>query len=74
MYEWSAEVVDGKVVSVTAISRSEEHTSELQSHHELVCRLLLEKKKRNVIPVQLMNETTMTRVIGAVSTVVTVTE
>src|SRR5438132_10250297 len=25
--------------------RSEEHTSELQSHSELVCRLLLEKKK-----------------------------
>ena len=24
---------------------SEEHTSELQSHHDLVCRLLLEKKK-----------------------------
>src|SRR5437667_4295213 len=24
--------------------RSEEHTSELQSHHDLVCRLLLEKK------------------------------
>src|SRR5438034_10117613 len=28
-----------------APSRSEEHTSELQSHSELVCRLLLEKKK-----------------------------
>src|SRR5471032_753661 len=28
-------------------ARSEEHTSELQSHHDLVCRLLLEKKKRN---------------------------
>src|SRR5437667_3105930 len=27
-------------------NRSEEHTSELQSHHDLVCRLLLEKKKR----------------------------
>ena len=27
--------------------RSEEHTSELQSHSELVCRLLLEKKKKN---------------------------
>src|SRR5437667_6115134 len=27
--------------------RSEEHTSELQSHHDLVCRLLLEKKKNN---------------------------
>src|SRR5438034_10826752 len=26
--------------------RSEEHTSELQSHSELVCRLLLEKKKK----------------------------
>src|SRR4051812_49999519 len=28
-------------------TRSEEHTSELQSHVNLVCRLLLEKKKRN---------------------------
>src|SRR5437773_8651617 len=27
--------------------RSEEHTSELQSHHDLVCRLLLEKKKNH---------------------------
>src|SRR5437667_6492340 len=30
--------------------RSEEHTSELQSHHDLVCRLLLEKKKNNKRP------------------------
>src|SRR5690242_21301641 len=29
--------------------RSEEHTSELQSHVNLVCRLLLEKKKKNQI-------------------------
>src|SRR5437773_7160805 len=29
--------------------RSEEHTSELQSHHDLVCRLLLEKKKNQRI-------------------------
>src|SRR5438034_6818838 len=28
-------------------TRSEEHTSELQSHSDLVCRLLLEKKKKN---------------------------
>src|SRR5207248_9440220 len=28
-------------------NRSEEHTSELQSPYELVCRLLLEKKKKN---------------------------
>src|SRR5260221_4407466 len=29
--------------------RSEEHTSELQSHSDLVCRLLLEKKKNIII-------------------------
>src|SRR5260221_4874095 len=35
-----------------ASHRSEEHTSELQSHSDLVCRLLLEKKKRpsNTVP------------------------
>src|SRR5437868_13092853 len=31
-----------------AIVRSEEHTSELQSRFDLVCRLLLEKKKREM--------------------------
>src|SRR5438132_9719581 len=31
---------------VTLTLRSEEHTSELQSHSDLVCRLLLEKKKQ----------------------------
>src|SRR5215204_3217971 len=30
----------------TRSARSEEHTSELQSHSDLVCRLLLEKKKK----------------------------
>src|SRR5260221_5135979 len=35
-------------------SRSEEHTSELQSHSDLVCRLLLEKKKKYyAVPEQL---------------------
>src|SRR5260370_10141194 len=37
--------------------RSEEHTSELQSHLNLVCRLLLEKKKkytRNSVPAHLL--------------------
>src|SRR5882672_11958151 len=32
------------------IYRSEEHTSELQSHSDLVCRLLLEKNKRITLP------------------------
>src|SRR5207237_5079716 len=43
-------VVDGRVVLVDRLldqpQRSEEHTSELQSHLNLVCRLLLEKKKK----------------------------
>src|SRR5699024_11656078 len=33
-------------VSASSVTRSEEHTSELQSRFDLVCRLLLEKKKR----------------------------
>src|SRR5256885_9115577 len=38
-----------RVLSVDALpSRSEEHTSELQSPCNLVCRLLLEKKKRTI--------------------------
>src|SRR2546430_10068929 len=32
------------------LARSEEHTSELQSQSNLVCRLLLEKKKKNHTP------------------------
>src|SRR2546422_6408477 len=36
-----------RVVHERHIDRSEEHTSELQSRLHLVCRLLLEKKKKN---------------------------
>src|SRR5690242_21528697 len=36
--------------------RSEEHTSELQSHVNLVCRLLLEKKKKNQEAVRIEND------------------
>src|SRR5207237_6971345 len=35
-------------LDVPLVPRSEEHTSELQSHLNLVCRLLLEKKKNTV--------------------------
>src|SRR5438132_3372957 len=49
----SVEFFDGHVDAVTGQSaeclRSEEHTSELQSHSDLVCRLLLEKKKKTNI-------------------------
>src|SRR5260221_5636247 len=33
-------------LGMASAARSEEHTSELQSHSDLVCRLLLEKKKK----------------------------
>src|SRR2546422_7561949 len=36
----------GEMVSIALVARSEEHTSELQSRLHLVCRLLLEKKKK----------------------------
>src|SRR3712207_8724396 len=40
------EVVDARDAGERLVDRSEEHTSELQSRQYLVCRLLLEKKKR----------------------------
>src|SRR5260370_30810647 len=40
--------VEKSSASRSRASRSEEHTSELQSHLNLVCRLLLEKKKQKV--------------------------
>src|SRR2546421_6361694 len=39
----------GRLTQETSVEvRSEEHTSELQSRSDLVCRLLLEKKKKSV--------------------------
>src|SRR5947208_13293353 len=36
------------------LRRSEEHTSELQSPDHLVCRLLLEKKKQEIVDIQIL--------------------
>src|SRR5437773_7271410 len=48
-YEVTVHASNGDLVfGDTKEGRSEEHTSELQSHHDLVCRLLLEKKKKNI--------------------------
>src|SRR2546425_1889108 len=46
------------LVLPAANSRSEEHTSELQSLAYLVCRLLLEKKKKNSVPTLVLNRVT----------------
>src|SRR5690349_22351839 len=42
------------------VNRSEEHTSELQSRRDLVCRLLLEKKKSTIAPARLFRRHTST--------------
>src|SRR3954464_7926430 len=46
--DWSSDVCSSDLTGVQTCAlpiRSKEHTSELQSHDNLVCRLLLEKKK-----------------------------
>src|SRR3712207_7993261 len=47
----------GRAGALLAQLRSEEHTSELQSRQYLVCRLLLEKKKKKKIVLHLNNYT-----------------
>src|SRR3712207_7865206 len=43
---------DSQIAAQIALERSEEHTSELQSRQYLVCRLLLEKKKKKITTYQ----------------------
>ena len=45
---WDVTIPQGTITSIL-LTRSEEHTSELQSRFDLVCRLLLEKKKKTII-------------------------
>src|SRR2546427_7808751 len=51
---WRALIADrtGEYSGVWSDERSEEHTSELQSQSNLVCRLLLEKKKKQQDSIQ----------------------
>src|SRR2546430_9185748 len=46
-YGWRGTCKRKRVQEMRQRGRSEEHTSELQSQSNLVCRLLLEKKKKN---------------------------
>src|SRR2546430_3976610 len=46
-------VQDSSPEQLAGVDRSEEHTSELQSQSNIVCRLLLEKKKNRFVPVAL---------------------
>src|SRR5438309_3034110 len=47
MLEGGQYTIDVPAAQLPSAKRSEEHTSELQSQFHLVCRLLLEKKKKN---------------------------
>src|SRR5690242_21894592 len=46
---WPAQALRRLFSVANWMVRSEEHTSELQSHVNLVCRLLLEKKKNSIM-------------------------
>src|SRR3989454_4099165 len=48
-WTFAIDVATGRQIWRTPVQRSEEHTSELQSPCNLVCRLLLEKKKKYII-------------------------
>src|SRR2546421_7601210 len=48
-YAWAPSGGSAATAAGLAAGRSEEHTSELQSRSDLVCRLLLEKKKKTEI-------------------------
>src|SRR5690625_6707387 len=56
----TSRISGGSSSAVGRRTRSEEHTSELQSRGHLVCRLLLEKKKNNAHPSIHMNVHTKT--------------
>src|SRR5207248_11413836 len=51
-------------------SRSEEHTSELQSPYDLVCRLLLEKKKKKTIKKQQTKHTILSISLNTLHTII----
>src|SRR5699024_12577953 len=46
--EFTRRAFENGKLDLTEAERSEEHTSELQSRFDLVCRLLLEKKKKHI--------------------------
>src|SRR5207248_11519316 len=48
--------IKSRVMLSPRLRRSEEHTSELQSPYDLVCRLLLEKKKKNKNTITLISQ------------------
>src|SRR3989442_4670807 len=53
-------VVEDTIDLILNLKRSEEHTSELQSRPHLVCRLLLEKKKKSYTANQTLSNTSST--------------
>src|SRR2546430_3073628 len=53
-----------RVLAYASHARSEEHTSELQSQSNLVCRLLLEKKKNTTLSAPSSIETSVAQATG----------
>src|SRR5437588_6835745 len=59
----------GLQAGIVEALRSEEHTSELQSHSDLVCRLLLEKKKQTTIEKRAIQRISATYAQRALNTI-----
>src|SRR2546427_9439288 len=61
MYRRALALEPERPITLFNLGRSEEHTSELQSQSNLVCRLLLEKKKKSSDPNQAPSARTLPR-------------
>src|ERR1035438_891375 len=62
---WPACVTGSSCWNADRLTRSEEHTSELQSLRHLVCRLLLEKKNRHIYAC-LLPDTSLTKAMAPI--------
>src|SRR6266576_5272672 len=58
----------GARVRLSLVRRSEEHTSELQSRRDLVCRLLLEKKNEIIARIKIVSTNGMTQYLTVSTT------
>src|SRR5260370_21592779 len=61
LFKSKGETFKVEIINDIVAKRSEEHTSELQSHLNLVCRLLLEKKKKSRDNYTILTPATRTR-------------
>src|SRR6266511_4452406 len=67
---WCGSRSNSECSMISNPSRSEEHTSELQSRENLVCRLLLEKKKKKTMCVFLLIKKKNNKITNKINSIV----